>query len=951
MAVNLGSDQQELVDLLRNELAELIEHDVAGLVAEGGDAWRAALTELQQHLDSVGNAAELAGLFGLRDSCHHLANNFGCLSSAAGMPGDECLAALQFWGIYLLSYLQALGDDDASAQAVADLLMFLADPIWPAPLFDEDAQRMGEQFAATDLGIDDSPQDALPQTVTDEMLSLSAPPDVRPELLQGLLVELPEQVRQLEGCTASYLTSRNLSSLATVQRLAHTIKGSANVVGIPGLANLMHYTEDLLENVSRKNASLAEDFDALLQDTVDCFAAMAEAVAGIGSPPADARQIMIRLIDWLRQLRENKSPTASEVSEPEAVYEVEAASQEPAQVEVVAAEKEPQQMLTIPDTLAHELLRLIGETQITNTQAFAQIDELADSVKAAVGYHRHIKTMSSELEHLLEMQGAMGVASAHAVGDQMDPLELERYNELHSFSHKLLELATDAQESLERMAQQVKSLRGIAFGQQQLNKDSQQLVLELRMVPVKTMRSRFVRCVRQASRMTGKRANLILEGEHILMDSRVLHQVVDPVMHLLRNAVDHGLETPEEREHAGKAEEGQIHLSFAQAGEIVVIQCRDDGRGLDYNRIAEVARRHGLADDDFLEDPDNLNQLIMMPGFSTRDAVSQTSGRGIGLDAVVAQIKELKGNVVLESEPGQGACFTLTVPTSILSGHAVQVRTRGSSGDHMLCIVTRSIEQILYLAPGELTLDVMRNGYELDNEKIPLFELNDLTQIHLSRRDFDDGALLVMRKSDGSRCAVLVESVLASQDLVIKPLGRFSCKPPGVVGATILGNGAVAPVVDLQELPGLGLTQDELERMRSQRAKLAQESGLHGLQEKPMALVVDDSLSARRSLAQFVADLGMDVRTARDGFEAISVIEQQRPVLMLVDLEMPRMNGLELTSHIRSKEATRDIPVIMITSRSTEKHRRLAASAGVNSYLSKPWSEDELMSLIQQQIA
>ncbi len=1046
----LTRDQQELVDLLRNELADLVAQDCEILETDDAPARREFLEEQQQHLENIGNAADMVGLHGLRDCCHHLAKNLAQFAASAAAPSEESLPLLQSWGMFLLDYLEAIGDERRALTAAGELLDFLADSAWSIPLAGQESECMMEHFRASNLSVDDDALATLPEVITEDMVRLDLG-DAQPQLIQGLLVELPELVRQFEQSIDRYLNSGDMGDLAPAQRLAHTIKGSANVVGIAGAANLMHFMEDLLEAAARSDRPIEGEFPALLQDASDCLAAMADHLAGRGLVPDDTARVMADIVDWVRLFKSGDAFTADEVEPEESseamsgqyllndaldpfeddlteltpaefgegaadawLAEVDAQlSEDGESVAVAEAESssvidnhsvgdeladkglvhndssdkkstdintadrasthdeviEPpataanpkedevstQQTLVIADSLAQELLRLAGETQIINTQGAAQIDQLAISVKTAGSYHKQIVTMSSELEHLVEVQGALAMAGARQSGDRLDaldPLEMERYNELHSFSHKLLELATDSQEALERMSDQIKTLKTLVLGQQQLNKDNQQLVLQLRMVAVNTMTSRFTRCLRQASRLTGKKAQLVMDGEHILMDSRVLNQVADPIMHLIRNAVDHGLEDPEQRVAAGKPAEGQVRLSFSQAGETIVIRCSDDGRGLDYARIATVAKQRQLGDETFLANPGNLRQLIMMPGFTTRDSVSHTSGRGIGLDAVVEQVRELKGQVSLESdvEDGGGCRFTLVVPSSILSGHAILVRTRGSAGNQILSIVTRSIDQIIHLAESDLQREQTGIFYQQNDEKLPVYELNDLTQIHLHQAELTNQVLLLSHRADGARFGVLVESVIASQDLVIKPLGRFTFKSQGVVGATILGDGAVSPVVDLQELPGTQLGRDELALARVARQRQAERQGIASNQTKPMILVVDDSLSARRSLAQFVTDLGMDVRTAKDGFEAIQVVEQQHPVLMLVDLEMPRMNGLELTAHLRSRPETRTIPIVMITSRSTEKHRRMAATAGVSDYLTKPWSDDALLSAIQGQL-
>ena len=1047
----LTRDQLDLVDILRNELAELVEQDFDVLESGSIEQRREFLTEQQQHLDNIGNASDMVGLHGLCGACHQLAKNFGLLAESLAIPDENGLLLLQSWGIYLLGYLEYIGDEDNALNAVHELLEFLADPSWAAPLDEQEAQSIMEHFRTSNLSVDDDALAQLPETITGEMVSLELG-DARQELIQGLLTELPELVRQFEHSIGRYLDSANFADLAPAQRLAHTIKGSANVVGIAGAANLMHYVEDMLEFAAKSGMAVGDEFRELLQDAADCLAAMADYLAGLGPEPSNSVQVMTEVVHWVRQFRsadtgagasdipqtasseelsaelgeelpeelreESVEDHSKELAEqpaeefleefveeftnneystaaadawlaevdsqllsngekiqsgnPNALFESTEESKDESTViktepqaslvenavtvtpaTAAASSRDdvlPQQNLVIADTFAQELLRLAGETQIINTQGTAQLDQLAVSIKAAEAYHKDIVAMSSELEQQVQMQGALAMAGMRQSDEQMDPLELERYNELHSFSHKLLELTTDSHEAMERMSDQIKTLKALMHGQQQLNRDNQQLVLQLRMVSVKTMTSRFTRCLRQACRLTGKKAQLIIEGEDILMDSRVLHQVADPIMHLIRNAVDHSLEDSEARLAAGKSADGLVRLNFSLVGETIVIHCSDDGRGLDYQRIATVARQRGLADDEFLADTGNLRQLIMMPGFTTQNSVSHTSGRGIGLDAVVDQVRELKGHVTLESEAGSGCRFTLQVPSSILSGHAILVRTRGSAGDHILSVVTRSVEQIIHLTTNDLQREGKEIFYTKDDEKLTVYEFNDLTQIHLQPAEIEDKALLLTRRADGSRFGVLVESVTASLDLVIKPLGRFTFKPQGVVGATILGNGAVSPVVDLKELPGASLGGDELALARAGRLRLAEHQGIAGHQNKPMVLIVDDSLSARRSLAQFVTDMGLDVRTARDGFEAIQVVDQQHPVLMLVDLEMPRMNGLELTAHLRSRPETQQIPIVMITSRSTDKHRRMAEVAGVNDYLNKPWSDDALLSAIQAQL-
>jgi chemotaxis protein histidine kinase CheA/CheY-like chemotaxis protein len=479
--------------------------------------------------------------------------------------------------------------------------------------------------------------------------------------------------------------------------------------------------------------------------------------------------------------------------------------------------------------------------------------------------------------------------------------------------------------------------------------ESQELLLNIRMLPVSLFSSRFNRCVRQAARLTRKNAALDIKGEDVLVDSRVLATLVDPIMHLLRNAVDHGLEQSEtERAVQGKSAEGRISLEFLRVGDTVVVHCRDDGRGLDYEAIQQVAVERGLAPPDGRLTVADLNAVILSPGFSTRREVTQTSGRGVGLDVVNEQVRLLKGTLSISSQRGRGTTFTLVTPMSIMSAHTLVVQL----GEHRLSVVSRSLEQVMYVEQQRLEVRDGRQWYRLPgaDELLPVFSMDDL--LYLNTRPAERySALMVLRNREGRRCGVLAETIKASEEQIIKPLSRSTYKVSGVVGAAILGDGRVSPVVDLYEVPGLSLADAAQAAWRKRLERRLSHLQDEMVRERPMALVVDDSLSARRSLAQFVGDMGMEVYTAKDGFEAIQIIEQRIPSIILVDLEMPRMNGLELTSHLRAKEETRDIPIIMITSRATEKHRSMAARVGVNTYLNKPWTDEELLNSIQSQIA
>jgi chemotaxis protein histidine kinase CheA/ActR/RegA family two-component response regulator len=1056
--VTISSQQQELVDLLRNELADMANSDLSALRSEDFSERLLLLEEQEAQAENIGNAARLVGLGGAAAACDWLSQNFRALAEDAAPPGAETCECVASWPGALLKYLESIGDDNHEPQSIGQFLQFLKNPAWPLRLTEEQAAAMAAEFTTSTILLDEAPV-LYPERVTEEMVSLAPGEDINPELLRGLLAELPTQVSAFDRAVEQYLIMEEEVQLRVAQRIAHTLKGAANVVGIQGIANLTHYVEDLLE-LSAKHKRKEPKLGFLLQDVADCLSSISEYLVGLAPPPDNVHAVMTALLDMLRgfvdggpsspagnsftldsesqtivdevpdsdvlapadeltagasalgELADGASALESDLDfEADAIAELDgfsevdslleesgadvqanvtasaeipvlediyhrpggaetsgkisAAPAKPAAVlkvaqsvpsapaEAPAAEAaapvEGETTLNITESQAQELLRLSGESQIGNTQILSRLDLVSGGIKAAEAYHGQLRQLAQDLERLLELQNARVAATGVAHEQEMDPLELERLNELNSFASQLHELTTDAHEAFIDLETELKSLKNLVLGQRQLGFESQELLLSIRMLPVNLFSSRFSRCVRQAARLTHKTAELEIKGEDVLVDSRVLATLVDPIMHLLRNAVDHGLEGSEaERAAQGKPATGHITLEFQRAGDTVVVHCRDDGRGLDYEAINRVAVERGLAPTDSRLTIADLNALILSPGFSTRREVTQTSGRGVGLDVVNEQIRLLKGTLSVSSQRGRGTTFTLAAPMSIMSAHTLVVQV----GEYRLSVVSRALEQVVYVEQRNLTVRDGRQWYQLpgEEEPLPVFNMDDL--LYLSTRPAERyAALMVLRNREGRRCGVLAESIKASEEQIIKPLSRSTYKVPGVVGATILGDGRVSPVVDLYDVPGLSLADAAQAAWRQRLERRLSHLQSEMVRERPMALVVDDSLSARRSLAQFVGDMGMEVYTAKDGFEAIQIIEQRLPSIILVDLEMPRMNGLELTSHLRAKDETRDIPIIMITSRATEKHRSMASRVGVNTYLNKPWTDEELLSSIQSQIA
>jgi chemosensory pili system protein ChpA (sensor histidine kinase/response regulator) len=482
--------------------------------------------------------------------------------------------------------------------------------------------------------------------------------------------------------------------------------------------------------------------------------------------------------------------------------------------------------------------------------------------------------------------------------------------------------------------------------QQRLHTDSQHAVIRTRLVPVSSVVSRLQRSVRQTSRLLDKQVTLDIKGDNTSIDSNVLNELIDPLMHVLRNAVDHGIEPSSVRTSLGKPAAGNIELSFARKGNSIVVRCKDDGAGLDYAAIRRIAENKGmLAETEHDPSSYELARLILVNGFSTREDTTQVSGRGVGMNVVYSRILDMKGTLALNSERGTGLTVELRLPATLLSAHTLVVRHRNK----LIAVSSHGVEDIHYVTADQIEQVGSQQVYRVGDTVHTLVRLETLLDLPGDRREADrlGFPVLLTRADNGVTRGVLVQEVVSDQEVVLKNFGRYVPKISGTVGAVILGDGTVAPVVDLVELLRTPAQRHQSKQLASASAQAASRAGEQAAGALT-ALVVDDSLSARRAASAVMQDAGYQVRTAIDGLEAVNILQRFVPSVMLVDMEMPRMNGIELTSHVRDSARTKDVPVIMITSRSTEKHRKMCTDAGVNVYLTKPYSDDVLMEHVQR---
>lgn len=991
-AVLMQQISGQMLALLDKEIGlmqEALQADLDSVLqAQGGPALAEALCNYREALARIGMTAGSVGLQALQGVFEELLQLLNWCEHGFNAQQQAVLEQLL---PVVRTWLEAPTDFDAAMGVV----MVLLDPCWQPGFEALPAEEWMQALTRIEF-LPDSEEDesARPSVASEEDVSLALPPDLNQQLLDGLLQELPIQLDSFTSAIGRVAAGRGTrADLEQAKRAAHTLKGAANTVGIAGIANLTHHLEDILINLTEQGAMPGPGLARLLVEAGDCLEAMGDAVMGEDIPPPQAKHILQRVLDYANGEEDDASmpgqdlspalppmlpPSVAQVAVPGPMQAALSPSSIPAQatglegqlvhglplgqIAATAGAEQPAtgaqgegdgqdgaQMMRVPAPLVDELLRLAGENIISNSQMQESLQQAQKQAKALMRQDALLQKLIADLEHLVDVRGlgVLGRAASSAHGE-FDPLEFERYSELHTVTSQLIEAATDARQMSGQMTEQLHAVDELLQMQRRLHMENQKAVIRTRLVPVSSVVSRLQRCVRQACRLLGKSVELQVIGENTSIDSNMLHDLLDPLMHVLRNAVDHGIESEALRIAAGKAVTGQIRLQFANEGNSVLVRCSDDGAGLDYAAILRSAQRKNLLPPDKQCSDDELARLILLPGFSTRDNTTLLSGRGIGMDAVYSKILQMKGSLSLHSNSGQGMTVELRLPASLLSEHTLMARVAGGNGaGKLLAISSRRVLDLHYVTPDQIEVLGNEHLYRVGDSLHKVRRLESMLGLPLPVDAKKGCPALLVAMDNGDTCAVLVAELVDGREAVVKKLGRYVARINGTIGAVILGDGSVAPVLDLAEL--LRAEHRHISSYADGSLHVsgeAQEAG--GYPGMKSALVVDDSLSARRAAAQLMRDAGYQVRTAIDGMDAVAMLEQQVPDVMLVDMEMPRMNGLELTAHVRARERTRHVPVIMITSRSTEKHRQQGDAAGVNAYLLKPFNDDQLLAEVER---
>lgn len=943
----------DLVEALASEVENIrpeLEHTLESLVSLDADTmeFTDAYDQLGSLSQRLGNASEAAGFPGLAAVCGQVSNNALLLVSLPPAEREPLIEFLSLWPPKIVFYLRNL-DDPSAAAGLVDHLTHA-----PLPLPEEQALKIAYMLGSMDSSVHwagANPEEQRPIVATAEDVALDLAADVDQALLDGFFTEAPDQAAYLIKLARNLASGKgDTSDLVAAKRVLHTFKGSGSITGLRGLANLGHHFEDILDHVEGHADTLSEPLAGALLDAAYCIEQMISHILGTDAFPAQAQQVLQHVLDLANRLDRGETISASSApavrSAPTADEMGNAtATNEPRSTVTIT----PTATLRIPVERMDELFRVSGEVSVQDAAMDARLKLLAEASRSLRAQNRRVQQRLFELQTLVDVRALAPMRShSAATGDNgdaaFDPLEMDQYNELHSTTYALMEEAADARALTTRLDAAIAGTGGAHTRQARLAKDLQHLVAAMRMTEVGALAPRLQRNVRVTCQATGKRAELIIEGDDTLIDSDVLNRLAAPLLHLLRNAVDHGIETPAERAKAGKPEVGRIHLVFSRQGHQVVMRCMDDGRGLDYGAIRERAEKHGLLNVGQTTSNEELARLILLPGFSTRQAVDELSGRGVGLDVVREWAAAMNGSINITSDRGAGCTYALRFAASLSTMHALIVESAGQRlalpAAQVVRAVPRGIGRFEAMAESLVYHVAAKQG---NDQAYPALVLADAAALSGTPPVIEDCDVVIVRVDDQIR-ALAVERLLDARELVVKHPGRYARHLRTVAGLAVLGDGNVATVLDLSQL----LTHAQRRPTIERNSTTGQETPRP--RQRPGVLIVDDALTVRNSLREMVNDVGYRVQAVRDGTEAVAALSEFKPHVVLTDLEMPNMNGIELTTYIRRHDGIRDLPVIMITSRSQDKHRRAADSAGVDVFLTKPYNEGDLLNLIRDAV-
>jgi chemosensory pili system protein ChpA (sensor histidine kinase/response regulator) len=811
--------------------------------------------------------------------------------------------------------------------------------------------------------------------------------------------EATELIEAAQASLTAWTQVRNdKQPVAELQRQLHTLKGGARMAGISAMGDLSHELETLVIQIDNGSVPGDDRAHAVMQASLDELARMRDLVSG-GTVPSEARDLVAQLRTLAKQPTAAapaesaptpaapakvaapvasvpssvpapvsvSPPAASAASDPAAAAPPVATAPAPVPVTrtpvVPAAEEgsgadedsvssmelssapilpgreaapvERVEMARVDADLLDTMLNNAGEVSIFR----ARLDQQVNSIDFNLAELARTVTRLKEQLRGLEIETEAQVLNRHQDveprRDDFDPLELDRYSSLQQYSRALAETSSDVASIQGLLETLTREAQNLLTQQSRVITELQNSLMRTRMVPFQRHVQRLTRLVRQAANDTGKRAELAVQGAAAELDRQMLERMVAPLEHMLRNSVVHGIELPDRRAAIAKPDVGRISISLERDGAEIVIVVADDGAGINVKLIRDKAVALGLIDAYAKLTDEEAVQLILEPGFSTAGHVTQAAGRGVGMDVVATEVKKLGGGLFIDSTYGKGSRFTIRLPFTLAISQALIVRV----ADETYALPLATVEGVVRLPRNIVARHLGKEAplFEYGGQKYRFQHLGSFVGLgatHLPETDVSMSVVLI--RAGEHSTALVTDELVGSREIVVKSLGPQISAIRGIAGATILGDGRIVLILDMGSL------------VRSEwRARPAETVVLDQRDRRTFALVVDDSITVRRVTQRLLERNGMRVLTAKDGVDAVSLLQEHLPDIILLDIEMPRMDGYEVAAHVRNDPRLKHIPIVMITSRVSEKHRARAIELGVDDYLGKPYQESQLLDAIE----
>ncbi|MFO1415740.1 MAG: Hpt domain-containing protein [Acinetobacter sp.] len=834
--------------------------------------------------------------------------------------------------------ITALSDQDESSEL--EVLQLVEEEV------SEEPSLAADELSGNDIEEQVEDTSSL-QTVENAGQSLEE--DVRSLVEQTFLEEAEELLEQAQGLLKQWFDQRgNRSLLLQLQRNAHSLKGGARMAEMDAIAIIAYHLENAFEQFGVHHFS-SNVYDNLLNTALAWLndAIFKRQYANFDGLKQSLEKM--EFVDIAAQLPQKFS--ATDIFTPEYTMEfIQGDGTEPPSMlgewETTERIEQNNEMIRVSADVIEKMIDLSGENAINRSRIEMDLGQLGGTLTEMELAIKRLADQLRRMEGELESQIIARHGGENSRYADFDPLEMDQYSSLNQLSKSLAESASDLVDFKTTLSEKIRDTEGLLLQQSRIQAEIQESLMRTRLVPFSRLLPRLQRIVRQTASTLNRPTELVVNNTEGELDRSILERLVAPFEHMLRNAIDHGIEDREQRLQAKKPETGHIVLDIGRQGTDIVVTFSDDGKGIDVNRIKDKAIQTGLMTTDQKLDQEEVLQFIFHPGFSTAAQVTQISGRGVGLDVVQSDIKALGGHVSVSSVLGKGTTFTIRVPTTVAVSDALMVK----AGDQQFAFPLAQIDRIVRISPMALEqyFDSQEDYFKIDQERYRLRYLSEFVAgqpIPRLNGVVHSLPVLLIKGAQGQTTALLVDQLIGSRgQIVVKPIGQQFSSIGVIAGATILGDGQVCLILDGQNIAR--------QAQSTARSKQADETYTkQRYDERRLIMIVDDSVTVRKVTTRLLERQGYDVVTAKDGVDAIEQLETIKPDLMLLDIEMPRMDGFEVTNLVRHHEIHRDLPIIMITSRTGEKHRERALSLGVNQYMGKPFQEETLLENIESLIA